>query len=103
MRKPLVLALALFLGGCAAFSGTVTPEAQVFVACRSFVDTEKALRPFKRVMSPGQTAIMKRAIVVAKPLCTDGGLPNATDARVVLDIIRSQLREMLTIQLEIKS
>ena len=101
--KPLILTLALLLGGCAAFSGTATPEAQVFVACRSFVDTEKALRPFKRIMSPGQTAVIRRAIVVAKPLCTDGGVPNATDARVVLDIIRAQLREMLTVQLEIKS
>ena len=103
-RLTIILLLPLMVvagSGCAMFNVPATPEAQLFVACRSFADTEKAIRVFKAKMTHTQQTIIKDAIKIAKPICT-GETKNLSDPTAALEMVRDYLKKMVVVQNEVK-
>jgi hypothetical protein len=87
-------AAALFLVvGCT----TTTPEAQIWTACRSLIDTEKALRPLEPSLSADTKKAIVTALTTAKPICV-GGSDTSVDLQTALRIVRDQLAELVRIQ-----
>jgi len=96
MRKLLIL--ILLLAPLAACNGA-NPQTQLLLACQSYIDTEKTLRPFKEKMTPAQIGVVKEAIALAEPICTGA---DTVDYRTALDVVRAKLRELVTVQNSVK-
>lgn len=102
--KVLSIALALLLmgGGLMGCAGvTANTQTQLLLACQGFTRTELALRPFKPQMSESQVAIVRESINVAEPICTGDG--DLTDVTGALDLVRAKLRELVTVQNQVKA
>ncbi len=93
MFRAAALAVALLVGACAG----IPVEAQIWTACKSFIDVETALRPHKASMAPAQKTAVLQAIRLTRPICT-GASGNSVNLVGALAIVQAQLAEMVRLQ-----
>ncbi len=95
MFRAAALALAITVGACAG----IPVEAQIWTACKSFIDVEMALRPFKASLTARQTGVVLQAVRLTRPICT-GNSGNSGNLVGALAIVQAQLAEMVRLQQE---
>ena len=93
MQKVLLAIPLLLVVGC----GSLTPDANLYLACKSFSQAEKDLRPFKADMSPDQVGAVKKALEIVVPLCQSRAADVADPVKAV-STIREHLGKLLAIQ-----
>ena len=94
----LAFAAVIFLSSCV--QATSTPEANLFVMCKSFSSAEQAIRPFAKSMTHEQVTIVVTAFTVAKPIC-QSRIVDVDDPLAAIRVVRAQLNRMIMVKLEI--
>lgn len=101
---PIIL---LLLGACVGpggYSGGLTPEQGMAIACRGYSGTLGALGPFRPLATAAQVKAVQTVIKIVSPLCRKAARRELTgDAWLIaLETVRAQLRVLLVMEIEFK-
>ena len=107
MMRGAAFALALRLGACVGpggYSGGLTAEQGMAIACRGYSGTLGALGPFRPLATAAQVKAVQTVVRVVSPLCHKAARRElAGDAwSVALNEVRSQLRILLEMEIAFK-